>query len=63
MDRLDSCVVGLIDEVDHDHCVVISNEEDVGCRARCDLHSLDTAVELDALDYLVQFEVANKHIV
>jgi hypothetical protein len=42
---------------------VISNEEDVGCRARRNLHSLDTAVELDALDYLVQFKVAYKHIV
>ena len=63
MDRLNLCLIGLIDEVNHAHCVVLLDEEDVGGRSWTNLHLEADSVELDAFDDLVEFKVANEQVV
>ena len=63
MDRLNLCLIGFIDEINHAHCVVLLDEEDVGGRSWTDLHLEADGVELDALDDLMQLEVANEQVV
>ena len=63
MDRLYLCLIGLIDEINHAHCVVLLDEEDVGGRSWSNLHLEADGIELDAFDDLVEFKVANEQVV
>jgi hypothetical protein len=62
VDCFDYCFVGFVDEINHFDAIVVSDQEDVRSTARGDLHCFDLTVDLDALDDLMELEIANENV-
>ena len=63
MNSLDTRLIRLIDKIYHSHGVILLNQVNVGRRTGPDLHLEAKSLELDSLDHLVQFEIANEKII
>ena len=56
-------LICLIDKIYHSHGVIFLNQVNVRCRTGPNLHLEANGLELDSLDNLMQFEIANEKII